>query len=155
MRKPGTRERRNDQPVHDAGPEFAVPDTEIRGAAAIRPRLGAGHVTQTRPRGVQLRRFGAVAGPEGGHHRAGSGIGRAGANAFAREGADVVLSYLPAEQPDADEVVALIDEAGRKAVAAPGDLTDPAYCRDLIATAVQQLGGVEILGNVAGKTQNV
>jgi len=84
-----------------------------------------------------------------------SGIGRAVAIAFAREGADVVLSYLPAEQPDADEVLTLVDEAGRKAVAAPGDLTDPGYCRQLIATVVEQLGGIDILVNVAGKQQFV
>lgn len=53
-----------------------------------------------------------------------SGIGRAVAIASAREGADVTLSYLPAEQPDADEVVVLVAQAGRKSVAAPGDLKD-------------------------------
>src|SRR5919199_3748899 len=63
-----------------------------------------------------------------------SGIGRAAAIAFAREGADVVLSYLPEEEDDAKEVVRLIEEAGRKAVTRPGDLTDESYCEQLIST---------------------
>ena len=84
-----------------------------------------------------------------------SGIGRAVAIAFAREGADVVLSYMPSEESDAREVVQLIREAGRKAVAMPGDLKDEAYCQQLVANAVQQLGGLDILVNVAGKQQEV
>ncbi len=84
-----------------------------------------------------------------------SGIGRAVAIAFAREGADVVLSYLPSEEPDAQQVVQLIQQAGRKAVALPGDLKSEAYCEQLVANAVQQLGGLDILVNVAGKQQEV
>ena len=83
-----------------------------------------------------------------------SGIGRAAAIAFAREGADVVLSYLPDEEEDAREVVALIEQAGRKAVAVPGDLVDESYCERLIQSAVDELGGIDILANVAGKQQN-
>ncbi len=78
-----------------------------------------------------------------------SGIGRAVALAFAREGADVVLSYLPTEEVDADETVAVVEEAGRKAVKAPGDLRDPAYCREIVETAVRELGGIDILVNNA------
>ncbi|GGA31675.1 SDR family oxidoreductase [Paenibacillus physcomitrellae] len=84
-----------------------------------------------------------------------SGIGRAVAIAFAREGADVLLSYLPEEEADAKQVVAIIKEAGRKAVALPGDLKDKAYCEKLVSTAVQELGGLDILANVAGKQQFV
>ncbi|GAB6931056.1 SDR family oxidoreductase [Paenibacillus sp. JCM 10914] len=84
-----------------------------------------------------------------------SGIGRAAAIAFAREGADVVLSYLPEEEVDAQEVVKLIKEAGRTAIAIPGDLKDEAYCEKLITAAVEQLGGIDILANVAGKQQYV
>jgi NAD(P)-dependent dehydrogenase (short-subunit alcohol dehydrogenase family) len=84
-----------------------------------------------------------------------SGIGRATAIAFAREGADIVLSYLPEEETDAREVVEIIEKAGRRAVAVPGDVTDEAYCQQLIATAVEQLGGIDILANIAGKQQNV
>jgi NAD(P)-dependent dehydrogenase (short-subunit alcohol dehydrogenase family) len=74
-----------------------------------------------------------------------SGIGRAVAIAFAREGADVVISFLPEEQPDADEVLALIREAGRKAVGMPGDVTDERYARNLPKRAAEELGGLDIL----------
>ncbi|MDQ1094195.1 NAD(P)-dependent dehydrogenase (short-subunit alcohol dehydrogenase family) [Xanthomonas sacchari] len=80
-----------------------------------------------------------------------SGIGRAAAIAFAREGADVAINYLPQEEPDAREVVALIRAAGRKAVAIPGDLRDAAFCKQLVAQAVQQLGGLDILVNNAAR----
>lgn len=80
-----------------------------------------------------------------------SGIGRAVAIAFAREGADVALNYLPEEQADAAEVVALIEAEGRKAIALPGDLQDEAFCRDLVAKAVDALGGLDVLANIAGK----
>ena len=83
-----------------------------------------------------------------------SGIGRAAAIAYAREGADVAIVYLPAEEPDAKEVVDLIRKAGRKAVPIPGDLTDPAFCKRLVETAVKELGGLDILVNNAG-TQRV
>ncbi len=80
-----------------------------------------------------------------------SGIGRAVAIAYAREGADIVLSYLPEEETDAREVVALIEAAGRKAIAIPGDLQDEAYCESLIAQGVEQLGGLDILVSNGGK----
>jgi NAD(P)-dependent dehydrogenase (short-subunit alcohol dehydrogenase family) len=84
-----------------------------------------------------------------------SGIGRAVAIAFAREGADVVLSYLPEEEADAREVVALVEKAGRRAVAAPGDLKDHDYCLSLVDTTVRELGGIDTVVNVAGKQQFV
>ena len=83
-----------------------------------------------------------------------SGIGGATAIAFAREGADVAISYLPEEEEDARRIVGLVEEAGRKAVALPGDLTDAQYCRDLVAQAVEALGGLDILVNNGGKQQN-
>lgn len=82
-----------------------------------------------------------------------SGMGRAAAIAFAREGADVAIAYLPDEEPDAREVVALIRQAGRKAVAIPGDLRDRNYCAKLVDTAVRQLGGLDILVNNASRQQ--
>lgn len=82
-----------------------------------------------------------------------SGIGRAAAIAYAREGADVALSYLPAEEEDAKAVVALIEAEGRKAVALPGDITDENWCRDLVAQTVEQLGGLDILVINAGRQQ--
>jgi NAD(P)-dependent dehydrogenase (short-subunit alcohol dehydrogenase family) len=82
-----------------------------------------------------------------------SGMGRAAAIAFAREGADVAINYFPSEQPDADEVVALIKEAGRKAVPIPGDLRDENFCKKLVADAVGQLSGLDILVCNAGRQQ--
>ena len=82
-----------------------------------------------------------------------SGIGRAAAIAYAREGADVALSFLPDEQADAAEVVALIEAEGRKAVALPGDLTDEAWCRAMVEEAVASLGGLDILVVNAARQQ--
>lgn len=82
-----------------------------------------------------------------------SGMGRAAAIAYAREGADVAINYLPAEEEDAKEVVELIKKAGRKAVAIPGDLRDEAFCQKMVAEAVRQLGGLDILVNNAARQQ--
>lgn len=82
-----------------------------------------------------------------------SGMGRAAAIAFAREGADVAINYLPAEEPDAKEVVELIKKAGRKAVAIPGDLRDENFCKRLVEDAVKGLGGLDILVNNAARQQ--
>lgn len=84
-----------------------------------------------------------------------SGIGRAVAIAYAREGADVAINYLPEEESDAKEVIALIKAAGRKAVAIPGDITDEAFCEKLVNDAAAQLGGLDILVNNAGRQQYV
>ncbi len=84
-----------------------------------------------------------------------SGVGRAAAIAFAREGADVALSYLESEQADASEVYKLITAEGRKAVLLPGDITDHAFCLSLVKRAVAELGGLDILVNNAGKQTSV
>ncbi|MBT1675727.1 SDR family oxidoreductase [Curtobacterium aurantiacum] len=78
-----------------------------------------------------------------------SGIGKAVAIAFAREGADVLISYLPEEEDDAQDTKRWIEEAGRKAVLFPGDVSDPAYCRSVIDQAVSELGGLDVLVNNA------
>lgn len=78
-----------------------------------------------------------------------SGIGRAVAIAFAREGADVVLSYLDEEEQDARETARWVEEAGRKAVSVPGDLRSEEHCSALVETAVRELGGLDILVNNA------
>lgn len=83
-----------------------------------------------------------------------SGMGRAAAIAYAREGADVAINYFPSEEPDALEVVALIKAAGRKAVAIPGDLRDEAFCKKLVEQAVSELGGLDIVVNNAGRQQS-
>jgi NAD(P)-dependent dehydrogenase (short-subunit alcohol dehydrogenase family) len=77
-----------------------------------------------------------------------SGIGRAVAIAFAREGADVLISYLN-EDDDARDTARLVEEAGCKAVLARGDLSNPQYCRDVIAQAVEQFGKIDVLVNNA------
>jgi NAD(P)-dependent dehydrogenase (short-subunit alcohol dehydrogenase family) len=79
-----------------------------------------------------------------------SGIGAAVALAFAREGADVTLSYLPEEEEDARHVVSLVEAAGQKAVAVPGDLTSASFCRELVQRAVDGMGGLDAIVNVAG-----
>lgn len=78
-----------------------------------------------------------------------SGIGKAVAIAFAREGADVLISYLPEEEDDAQDTKRWIEEAGRKAVLFPGDVSDPTYCRSVIDQAVAELGGIDVLVNNA------
>jgi NAD(P)-dependent dehydrogenase (short-subunit alcohol dehydrogenase family) len=78
-----------------------------------------------------------------------SGIGRAVAIAFAREGADVLISYLPDEEQDAQETAKWVQEAGRKVVTAPGDIQDEAHCESLVQRAVDELGGLDILVNNA------
>ncbi|WP_291477780.1 SDR family oxidoreductase [Corynebacterium sp.] len=80
-----------------------------------------------------------------------SGIGAATALAFAREGADVALAYLPDEERDARRVADLIEESGRRAVLLPGDLSDGRYCTDLVDQAVTHLGGLDALVNNAGR----
>ncbi|MCT1774635.1 SDR family oxidoreductase [Brachybacterium sp. p3-SID957] len=80
-----------------------------------------------------------------------SGIGAAVAIAFAREGADVALSYLPAEEEDAQHVKKVIEETGRKAVLLPGDLSKKDFCTQVVEDAVRELGGLDALVNNAGK----
>ncbi|HLL67443.1 MAG TPA: SDR family oxidoreductase [Micromonosporaceae bacterium] len=78
-----------------------------------------------------------------------SGIGRAVAIAFAREGADVLISYLEGEESDAQETVRLVKEAGREAVTVPGDIRDEAHCRQIVERAVSEFGRIDILVNNA------
>lgn len=84
-----------------------------------------------------------------------SGIGRAVAIAFAREGADVAINYLPSEEADAQETIRWIEEAGRKGVAIPGDITDEQFCKTLVQKTVEAFGSIDILVNNAGKQQFV
>jgi NAD(P)-dependent dehydrogenase (short-subunit alcohol dehydrogenase family) len=82
-----------------------------------------------------------------------SGMGRAAAIAYAREGADVVINFLPAEQPDADEVLKLIAAEGRRGIGIAGDLKDEAFCRSLVERAIAELGGLDIVVNNAARQQ--
>lgn len=83
-----------------------------------------------------------------------SGMGRAAAIAFVREGADVAINYLPAEEPDASEVVSLIKKEGHTCVPIPGDLREEAFCQRLVAEAVRGLGGLDIVVSNAGRQQS-
>jgi NAD(P)-dependent dehydrogenase (short-subunit alcohol dehydrogenase family) len=78
-----------------------------------------------------------------------SGIGRAVAIAFAREGADVLIAYLPEEEEDARTTAQLVEKAGRKAVSVPGDIRDESHCASIVERAVSELGGIDVLVNNA------
>ena len=82
-----------------------------------------------------------------------SGMGRAAAIAYAREGADVAINYLPAEEEDARQVIELITSAGRRGVALPGDIRTEQFCRQLVDDTVRQLGGLDILVLNAARQQ--
>src|SRR4030081_518126 len=82
-----------------------------------------------------------------------SGMGRAAAIAYAREGADVAINYFPSEEPDAKEVIDLIKAEGRIGIAIPGDIRDEAFCRELVDRAVEGLGGLDIVVSNAGRQQ--
>lgn len=112
-------------------------------AARMKPRPDHGETS--------YRGSGRLAGRKALITGADSGIGRAAAIAFAREGADVAIGYLPTEESDAREVIALIEAEGRTALALPGDITDEGFCHALVAQAVEGLGGLDILVNNAGK----
>lgn len=82
-----------------------------------------------------------------------SGMGRAAAIAYAREGADVAINYFPTEEPDAREVIELIQKEGRTGLAIPGDLRDEKFCQELVERAVKGLGGLDIVVSNAGRQQ--
>ena len=84
-----------------------------------------------------------------------SGMGRAAAIAYAREGADVAINYYPTEEQDAREVIALIKKEGRKAIAIAGDLRSEDFCKQLVQKAISGLGGLDIIVNNAGRQQSI
>jgi NAD(P)-dependent dehydrogenase (short-subunit alcohol dehydrogenase family) len=130
------------------GPPFPRQKQEWPGLAGkMTPRPDHGETT--------YRGTGRLAGRRALITGADSGIGRAVAIAFAREGADVAIGYLPAEEADAREVIALIRQAGRNAVALPGDIRDEAFCTKMVEQAVRQLGGLDILVNNAARQQSI
>ncbi|QGZ67079.1 SDR family oxidoreductase [Paraburkholderia acidisoli] len=126
------------------GPEFdRQPQPEPGLAQNMRPKPDHGEKS--------YQGFGRLQGRRALITGADSGIGRAVAIAFAREGADVAINYLPAEEKDAQEVVALLREAGVKVTALRGDIGDENFCQQLVRDTVRELGGIDILVNVAGK----
>jgi NAD(P)-dependent dehydrogenase (short-subunit alcohol dehydrogenase family) len=119
-------------------------------ASQKQPMPGATDLMQPRPDHgeASYKGSGRLAGMKAVITGGDSGIGRAVAIAYAREGADLLISYL-SESDEAEQVKKLVEAEGRKAVLVPGDIKDPAHCRALIATAVDQLGGIDILVNNA------
>ncbi|KTT69177.1 SDR family oxidoreductase [Sphingomonas endophytica] len=125
-------------------PEQRQPWPALQGKMTPRPDSGE---TSYRGSGRLAGRKALVTGGD-------SGIGRAAAIAFAREGADVAINYYPTEEPDAREVKALIEQAGRKAVLLPADIRTEKACTKLVTDAVRQLGGLDLLVNNAAYQQS-
>lgn len=80
-----------------------------------------------------------------------SGIGRATAIAYAREGADIAINYMVSEQEDANSLAELLEKEGKKVILLPGDISDEKFCRKMIKEAHKKLGGLDILALIAGK----
>jgi NAD(P)-dependent dehydrogenase (short-subunit alcohol dehydrogenase family) len=130
--------------THYPQPPFPEQEQPWPGLAAkMNPRPDHGETTY-RGTGRLIGRKALITGGD-------SGIGRAAAIAYAREGADVAINYLPAEEPDAREVAAFIRDTGRKAVTLPGDIRDESFCTRLVVDAVAGLGGLDILVNNAAR----
>jgi NAD(P)-dependent dehydrogenase (short-subunit alcohol dehydrogenase family) len=141
-----TKAKLNDPQKKFPGPPFETPKETAPGSVhELKPKADHGETSYKGSGRLEGRRALITGGD--------SGIGRAVAIAFAREGADVAISYLPGEEADAKEVIELIKAAGRKAVALPGDISDEKFCQSLVADANQQLGGLDTLVNVAGRQQ--
>ncbi|MDB5798350.1 MAG: short-chain dehydrogenase/reductase [Paucimonas sp.] len=132
---------KQDPAAQGAKPPFPPQQQSLPGSdAAMRPQADHGEET--------YRGSGRLAGKRAIITGADSGIGRAVAIAFAREGADVLVSYL-SEENDAQQTRRLVEDAGRKAVLVPGDIGDEALCRNIVDTAMRDLGGIDILVNNA------
>ena len=129
------------------GPPFHTAKQEPPGlASAMTPRPDHGEETY-RGSGRLPGRKALITGGD-------SGVGRAVAIAFAREGADVAIGFLPSEQPDAREVAGLVEAEGRKCLLLPGDIREEKVCRKLVADAVAGLGGLDILVNNAAHQES-
>lgn len=126
-KKPPFPEQRQDPPGSDA---------------ALRPQPDHGEKSYT-GHGRLLGRKALVTGAD-------SGIGRAVAIAFAREGADVALCYLPEEDEDANETARWVQDAGVKCLRFPRDIRDPRLCREMVEHMLREFGGIDILANIAG-----
>jgi len=138
-----TTERRQDPQTQYPEPPFPKQQQEPPGTEAdLRPKADHGETTY-RGSGRLTDRVALITGAD-------SGIGKAVAIAFAREGADVVVSYLGgAEDEDASDTVRWVEEAGRRAIAIPGDIQDPGVCVSLVERTEDELGNLDILVNNA------
>jgi NAD(P)-dependent dehydrogenase (short-subunit alcohol dehydrogenase family) len=136
----------NDSRVHYPKPPFRAQQQPWPGLVSqMHPRPDHGEQSY-RGSGRLLGRKALITGGD-------SGMGRAAAIAYAREGADVAINYLQDEQTDADEVLELIEAAGRKGIGIPGDLRQESFCQTLVSRAVEALGGLDILVSNAGRQQ--
>lgn len=135
--------------LHDPRTQYSGPPSSIE----IQPAPAVQAAMKEKPDCGEdsYRGSGRLAGRKALLTGADSGIGRAAAIAYAREGADVAICYLPQEQEDAEEVAKYIRDAGGKAVLLPGDVSQESFCQRLVSNAVEQLGGLDILVNNAGK----
>jgi NAD(P)-dependent dehydrogenase (short-subunit alcohol dehydrogenase family) len=139
------------QPLQD--PQTKYPRPPFKGQSQAWPGLASKMDPRPDHGETSYRGSGRLAGRKALITGGDSGMGRAAAIAYAREGADVAINYYPTEEPDAREVIALIEAEGRKAIAIPGDLRDEAFCNELVQTAVDGLGGLDILVSNAGRQQ--
>jgi NAD(P)-dependent dehydrogenase (short-subunit alcohol dehydrogenase family) len=130
-------------------PQSKYPEPSLRGGDQNEPGLTSAMPDKPDHGEESYRGSGKLTGRKAVITGGDSGIGRAVAIAFAREGADVLISYLPEEEDDAQDTAALIEKAGRTAVRVPGDIRDEAHCQAIIDRAVSELGGVDILVNNA------
>ncbi|CBS89822.1 SDR family oxidoreductase [Azospirillum lipoferum] len=144
---------RSDDTVSPQDPRYKYPQPPFKGQSQPWPGLARDMDPPPDHGETSYKGSGRLAGRKALITGGDSGMGRAAAIAYAREGADVAINYFPTEEPDAREVVALIEAAGRKAVAIPGDLRDEAFCRQMVADAVAGLGGLDILVCNAARQQ--
>jgi len=131
-------QKRQDAPRREPKPPFPAQHQDGVGLEQKldpRPRYEA---EAYRPAGKLRSKVALISGGD-------SGIGRAVAVLFAREGASVAITYLPEEQPDADETKAAVEAAGAKCLAVAGDLTDPAFCDDIVEQTVREFGRIDVL----------
>ncbi|MDR5883784.1 SDR family oxidoreductase [Caballeronia sp. LZ032] len=144
---------KNQYAMQDPLKQYPGPDFDRQ------PQSAPGLAKEMRPRPdhgeESYQGFGRLKGRRALITGADSGIGRAVAIAYAREGADIVMNYLPSEEADAREVRRLVSDAGVKVTAIAGDISEEAFCRELVQKTVGELGGIDILVNVAGKQTSV
>jgi NAD(P)-dependent dehydrogenase (short-subunit alcohol dehydrogenase family) len=144
----------SDQPAKMENPVTKYPSPPFKSQSQPWPGLAKNMIPKPDHGETSYKGSGRLAGRKALITGGDSGMGRAAAIAYAREGADVAINYLPEEEEDAKEVIQLIKAEGRKAVALPGDIRKEDFCKKLVNDAVQSLGGLDILVNNAGRQQN-
>jgi NAD(P)-dependent dehydrogenase (short-subunit alcohol dehydrogenase family) len=153
MIKPKARSARSSTPSVLEDPNTKYPRPPFKGQHQRWPGLASKMTPRPDHGELSYRGSGRLAGRKALITGGDSGMGRAAAIAFAREGADVAINYFPTEEPDAREVIDYIESEGRVALALPGDLRSEAFCKKLVADAVRGLGGLDILVSNAGRQQ--